>query len=205
MSSHDQHRARRQAGNSARNSARNSAWNTDWNGQWNNNWNGNWRGNWQGRGWGAAAWSQAWEDPRQSQAEPSHDGRRDTPRKQVRIGDAERDQAVSALSEHFVAGRLTQAEFEERSEQATKARYADELEPLFDDLPASTQLQPVPAGPASLRRRPGPPPAFLMLAPFLMIGLVVSSIALTAPWLLWGVFWIVIISSMTRRRHHYHR
>jgi hypothetical protein len=35
-----------------------------------------------------------------------------------------------------------------------------------------------------------------------MIGLVISSVALTAPWLLWGVFWIVLISGMSKRRWH---
>ncbi|GAA1585947.1 DUF1707 domain-containing protein [Kribbella karoonensis] len=128
----------------------------------------------------------------------------DVPAKRVRIGDAERDQAVAMLSEHFVAGRLTQEEFEERSERATKARYADEFDVLFDELPRSAALQPVPAGPPA--RRSGPPPAFLMIAPFLMIGLVVSSVALTAPWLLWGVFWVVMISGISRGRwQHYRR
>ncbi|MEU8223563.1 DUF1707 domain-containing protein [Kribbella sp. NPDC048915] len=129
--------------------------------------------------------------------------RADVPRKRVRIGDAERDRAVTMLSDHFVAGRLTQAEFEERSEAATKARYADDLQPLFDDLPAA-ELQ-VARGPGSLRRRPGPPPPFMMLMPFLMIGLVVTSVALTAPWLLWGLFWIVMISGMSRHRWHHYR
>ncbi|HZX03964.1 DUF1707 domain-containing protein [Kribbella sp.] len=124
----------------------------------------------------------------------------EVPRKRVRIGDVERDQAVAMLSEHFVAGRLTQEEFEERSERATKARYADEFEQLFDELPRSGQLQPVQAVPPTLRRRPTPPPAFLMIAPFLMIGLVIGSVALTAPWLLWGVFWIVMLSGISRRR-----
>ncbi|MFD7160170.1 DUF1707 domain-containing protein [Kribbella sp. NPDC059898] len=123
---------------------------------------------------------------------------RDVPSKRVRVGDAERDQAVAMLSEHFVAGRLTQEEFEERSERATKARYADEFEALFDELPRSGALQPVQVGPPV--RRHGPPPAFLMIAPFLMIGLVISSVALTAPWLLWGVFWIVMLSGISRRR-----
>jgi hypothetical protein len=124
----------------------------------------------------------------------------------VRIGDAERDRAVAQLSEHFVAGRLTQGEFEERSEQVTHARYADDIEPLFDDLPAPAELQPAqPRVPAGVRRA-GPPPPFLMIAPFLMIGLVVSSIALTAPWLLWGLFWIVLLSGMGRHHgHHYRR
>jgi len=165
-----------------------------------------WGGDWHGRGWGgewrAAAWSDRDTDAaRETSRNAPQDTTADVPRKRVRIGDAERDQAVALLSEHFVAGRLTQAEFEERSEVVTRARYAGDLEPLFDDLPASRELQ-VAQGPASPRRRPGPPPPFLMLAPFLMIGLVITSVALTAPWLLWGMFWIVLISGMSRR-HHY--
>ncbi len=122
----------------------------------------------------------------------------------VRIGDAERDQAVAVLSDHFVAGRLTQDEFEERSEHATRARYADDLTLLFDDLPDPAELQLVqgpwaPAGkPVRQRQRQGPPP-IMMLAPILMIGLVVTSIALTAPWLLWGLFWIALFNGAHRR------
>ena len=133
----------------------------------------------------------------------------DTERRQgpVRIGDAERDQAVSLLSDHFVAGRLTQTEFEERSEQATRARYADDLAPLFDDLPSSGELQlaqgPWSPQPVRSRRRTGPPPPFVMLAPFLMIGLVIAAITLTAPWLLWGMFWIMLISGASRRRWYH--
>jgi hypothetical protein len=130
----------------------------------------------------------------------------------IRIGDAERDQAVATLSDHFVAGRLTQDEFEERSEQATRARYVDELTPLFDDLPDQAELQLVqgPWSPQAVRprqRRSAPPP-FLMLAPILMISLVITSIALTAPWLLWGLFWIALIGKVQRGRwqhQHYYR
>jgi hypothetical protein len=129
----------------------------------------------------------------------------------IRIGDAERDQAVAMLSEHFVAGRLTQDEFEERSEYATRARYADDLAPLFDDLPDPSERHVVqgPWSPQPVRpqRRPGPPP-FMMLAPILMIGLVITAITLTAPWLLWGLFWIVLFSGAHRHRwqhQSYHR
>jgi hypothetical protein len=52
-----------------------------------------------------------------------------------RIGDAERDQATSLLTDHLVAGRLTQGEFDERLSVAMSARTADELTPLFSDLP----------------------------------------------------------------------
>ncbi|WP_460662289.1 DUF1707 SHOCT-like domain-containing protein [Kribbella swartbergensis] len=126
----------------------------------------------------------------------------------VRIGDAERDQAVAMLSDHFVAGRLTQDEFEERSEQATRARYADDLAPLFDDLPDPAELQLVrgpwspPAKVVKQRQRPATPPPFVMLAPILMIGLVVTAVILTAPWLLWGLFWIAMFSGAHRHRWH---
>ena len=131
----------------------------------------------------------------------------------IRIGDAERDLAVATLSEHFVAGRLTQDEFEERSEQATRARYADELTPLFDDLPDPAELQLVqgPWSPHPVRPRPrraAPPPPFMMLAPVLMIGLVMTAVILTAPWLLWGLFWIALFSGMHQSRwqhQNYHR
>ena len=136
----------------------------------------------------------------------------------VRIGDAERDQAVAVLSDHFVAGRLTQDEFEERSEHATRARYADDLTLLFDDLPDPAELQPVQgpwspaAKPVRRRQRQGPPPPIVMLAPILMIGLVTTAVLLTAPWMLWGLFWIALFSGAHRHRwqhqnhhRHYHR
>jgi hypothetical protein len=131
----------------------------------------------------------------------------------VRIGDAERDQAVAMLSDHFVAGRLTQDEFEERSEHATRARYVDDLSLLFDDLPDPAELQlaqgPWSPQPVRPRRRQGPPPQLMMLAPILMISLVITSVALTAPWLLWGLFWIALFSGAHRHRwqhqNHHHR
>lgn len=54
----------------------------------------------------------------------------------MRIGDAERADAAGALQEHFALGRLDDEELEERSAALWRARYADDLRPLFDDLPA---------------------------------------------------------------------
>jgi len=123
----------------------------------------------------------------------------------LRIGDAERDEAVSSLSEHFVAGRLTQEEFEERSDQATRARYADEVELLFADLPDVTATATA-ATPRRRMRTSGPPP-FMMIVPLLMVGLVVSAVVLAAPWLLWMLFWIALFSGPARHHHwnHGHR
>lgn len=53
----------------------------------------------------------------------------------IRVSDADRDQAIAELSQHFQAGRLTQEEFEERSGQALQAKTGNDLAALFTDLP----------------------------------------------------------------------
>src|ERR671917_799968 len=53
----------------------------------------------------------------------------------LRIGNAEREAAVRELGEHYAAGRLDAAEYEERTTAAYAARTADDLQPLFADLP----------------------------------------------------------------------
>lgn len=45
----------------------------------------------------------------------------------LRIGDAERQQAVHLLSEHLIAGRLTANEYDERSPAAASARTAEPI------------------------------------------------------------------------------
>lgn len=53
----------------------------------------------------------------------------------MRIGNVEREAAVRELGEHYAAGRLDAAEYEERTSAAYAARTADDLGPLFADLP----------------------------------------------------------------------
>lgn len=126
---------------------------------------------------------------------------------QMRIGDTERDNAVERLGEHFAAGRLTKEEFDERSTQASAARYDDELQPLFADLPGA---DPVVRAAARMdggwpgRRDPwaareawqasrsqGPagrrPPPF---APIFFVAMVVAVAVFVTPWLLFGLFWM---------------
>jgi hypothetical protein len=54
----------------------------------------------------------------------------------IRISNAERDAAVTALGQHLSTGRLELSEYEERCGQAAAARTRGELEALFADLPA---------------------------------------------------------------------
>ena len=68
----------------------------------------------------------------------------------IRVSDAERDQAVAELSEHFQAGRLTLEEFDERSNLALRARTGNDLVALFGDLP--TKVVPAAMRPAEPAR-----------------------------------------------------
>jgi hypothetical protein len=53
----------------------------------------------------------------------------------LRVSDAERDRAVSELSEAYQAGRITADEFDQRSTQAWSARTGRELTATLADLP----------------------------------------------------------------------
>ncbi|MDO5077450.1 DUF1707 domain-containing protein [Corynebacterium sp.] len=56
----------------------------------------------------------------------------------IRLSDQERTTALETLSQHLAEGRLSIAEFDERSEAITYAITRGDLEPIFEDLPAVT-------------------------------------------------------------------
>jgi hypothetical protein len=62
----------------------------------------------------------------------------------IRVSDADRDQAVAELGEAFQAGRLTQAEFSQRTDRALQARTGNDLGELFADLPRQAPPAPSP-------------------------------------------------------------
>ena len=64
----------------------------------------------------------------------------------LRVSDAERDRALSALSEAYQAGRITADEFDRRSTLALAARTGEELTAPLADLPLDRG--PVDAAPA---------------------------------------------------------
>jgi hypothetical protein len=79
----------------------------------------------------------------------------------TRVGDAEREQAASALGDHYAAGRLDHSEYSERLDAIWTARTRADLDILFHDLP---RLAPQPAAPSRRRGRlPFPVAAFLVL------------------------------------------
>jgi uncharacterized protein DUF1707 len=135
------------------------------------------------------------------------------PKSGLRISDAEREAAVSALGEHFAAGRLTREEYDERSERAYAARTAAEVAPLFTDLPAphpyaqsaprAARPAPSPTGSwpsagwpayrAPVRRGPRVP---LLPLLFIVIGL---AVLLKAPFLVFLVLGVVWFAKSRRR------
>ncbi|RAV34799.1 hypothetical protein CWC39_01285 [Corynebacterium heidelbergense] len=78
----------------------------------------------------------------------------------VRIGDQEREQAISHLGAHYAAGRLSLTEYEQRSGQAAAAVMRSDLVDLFTDLPVLPPSSPQAPGAG------GPvPPAAAMQPP----------------------------------------
>ena len=64
----------------------------------------------------------------------SHTDHRRGPRPDLRLSDADRDDAIARLSEHYAAGRLDKDEFDERSDAVWTARTGADLAPVFADL-----------------------------------------------------------------------
>jgi hypothetical protein len=128
---------------------------------------------------------------------------RPTQRVPVRIGDAERDRAIASLGDHFAAGRLTAEEFDQRMDHALKARFNEDLEPLFADLPQTVEPD---VEPNSNRRSDLHLAwsAMLWLAPLFVMCAVVAAIVLSAPWLVWVFLWVFLITGLFRRRRRYY-
>ena len=122
------------------------------------------------------------------------DHRRD-PHPDLRLSDADRDDAIARLSEHYAAGRLDKDEFDERSDAVWTARTGADLAPVFADL-----------GPTRTERRQRPSRGFRgrrgwFPLPFLPVLFVL--IALTAithvPFVLLAFLGCVLVFGRGRR------
>jgi hypothetical protein len=139
------------------------------------------------------------------------------PRAELRVGDADRQGVVVELQRHFVDGRLTSDELDERVAQALNARTFGELAVPLGDLPvlaSSAAIQPVAAAPHddySSRFTFGPALGALLVT----IGVLALLWTLVFPTLHWGgvPFWPVFIlgfffigrSRRGGRRDRWHR
>jgi Domain of unknown function (DUF1707) len=71
----------------------------------------------------------------------------------IRASDADREHAVGMLRDGFAAGRLTMAEFDERTSAAFTSRTWGELRELTKDLPTAGQRGFLPPAPVAPRPR----------------------------------------------------
>jgi hypothetical protein len=75
---------------------------------------------------------------------------------EVRVGDAERDDALQLLAEHLAAGRIDIDEHSERTSRIIAARTRGEIKAVFADLPDPHPLldrSPATTGDRAARRR----------------------------------------------------
>lgn len=115
----------------------------------------------------------------------------------LRVSDAERDVVVAELGEHFQAGRLDQAEFDERVTQALTARTGRDLDVLLADLPPA---QDAPSAAPSDQRRPRLPSLVPFLVPLLFVAILIAGSAAggwhhrwAGGWAPWPLLWLIPI------------
>lgn len=131
----------------------------------------------------------------------------------IRIGDTERDEAISLLQEHHAAGRLSTDEFDERMGKALQAKYAADLRALFDDLPGRKPGESAPAAdfgvvpPATYGRELAPARgpsansrALWLAVPVTIFILLATSNTVGLPALAPFMVVLVVFALMSRRR-----
>jgi DUF1707 SHOCT-like domain len=123
------------------------------------------------------------------------------PAAEIRASDADRDAVLSELSEHFQAGRLTAAEFDERAGQALAARTWGELTDLLRDLPTDLPGRRAVAAASTLTgpERPTGRPALLPVAALAGVGIAVAMVVGVAHGS-WGYCWLLLSVLFIARR-----
>ena len=112
----------------------------------------------------------------------------------LRVSEADREEASARLAEHYSTGRLTDDDYYERLDAVWSAKVRADLEMLFTDLPKSVPQPP----PAVRRPRRGRPRAFPLVACFLLvaIGLVVMGVP-------WWIFAAIAGGALVFRKGHH--
>ncbi|MFC4586939.1 DUF1707 SHOCT-like domain-containing protein [Sphaerisporangium corydalis] len=156
-----------------------------------------------------------------------------TSRDDLRIGDAERDEVMTALREHFAQGRLTHDELDERLDTALGARTVGDLRRVTADLPEQRSQRPaaydapwrpegmplpprgdlgtwghhmadLPRPPFQGRRRHGGPPVFLIILAVFLVASAVGGAFAPLLGLLKVLFIMGVVFAIVRLAHHRH-
>ena len=128
----------------------------------------------------------------------------------LRVSDAERTEVADRLAEHYAEGRLDQAEFNERAEQAMRAKTRSDLSGLLIDLPptgAEAAMEPVVRRPRHRRHR-----GILAIALILVIVAIAgrpmawvyqpwAGMGFLGGWVWFGLLVAVIVYGSRRFRH----
>ena len=127
-------------------------------------------------------------------------------RESVRIGDVEREAAVSALNRHFAEGRLTLLEHDERISLALAAQHSGDLDKLFADLPT---LGPQTAPRGVSRKGPAAAAGHFVASrvvpiPVMLLGFVVALVVFVhlLPFIVAGAIVMAFVRGRAMRRHH---
>jgi len=97
----------------------------------------------------------------------------------IRASDADREKALALLRDHWLAGRLTLEEYEERCEEASAARFLGDLRRSLRELPDPRPEHPPVATAAHTHAKPPPAPQSgavlaLVLGATSLLGIVIS-------------------------------
>ena len=117
----------------------------------------------------------------------------------LRVSDAERQEIADLLSEHYSAGRLDAAEFDERLGRAMAAKTRGELDALLYDLPPlPSQIVPPPT--RAPRRRGGGTVALAALTTVVVASFATSGMAPGRHGLWLAVLALLVVARLHGRR-----
>ncbi|NYI78176.1 DUF1707 SHOCT-like domain-containing protein [Nocardioides panzhihuensis] len=119
----------------------------------------------------------------------------------LRVSEADREEASARLAEHYSTGRLSGDDYYERLDAVWSARVGSDLEMLFTDLPRT-----VPQPPQAARRpRRNRPRALPLVACFLLVAF--GLIAMGVPWWIFAAIGggaLLFHNKHSHEKHHRH-
>jgi len=112
----------------------------------------------------------------------------------LRVSDAERTEVADLLSKHYGDGRLDQAEFNQRLDQAMNAKTYADLSGLFTDLPRTEAEATEAPGVTASRRHRRHPGALVLL--ILIVILLASAAPRVLMWSISPLVWIALVAAI---------